>query len=173
MGVILWGYQSSGKTSVARAYAARFGVSHIDIDEAVLAMAHQKTGESFSTMKALVLHLGSGEACRAMEEQVIQNMSPPAEPFIISTGGWTILNPHHISHLRSWGSFVYLKVSPDILFQRMQKRGWPSFIRPEHAREDFNRYHESRVGLYERVCEIVLDVDDLSVDDIAERLTSG
>lgn len=109
--VSLVGLPGSGKTTVGRQLARRLQVPFVDSDHAIELRLGCSIREFFER---------EGEASfRDIEEEVINALTLES-PRVLSTGGGVVLRSANRQHLRSRGSVIYLKSTPDELYRRLR-----------------------------------------------------
>ncbi|MFH1490830.1 MAG: shikimate kinase [Pseudomonadota bacterium] len=165
MNIVLIGFRCTGKTSVGQALAGMLKRPFLDTDDLI----ERRTGQSIDSMIA-----GYGwDHFRGIEREVVGEVSKK-DHLIVATGGGVVLDESNVIRLKRNGLVVWLKGSADVLKERMeqhQKRGKsrPSLTgtAPQDEIEEVLRI---RAPLYERAGEITVDVDSLSVKDIAAKI---
>ena len=107
----LVGLPGSGKTTVGRQLARRFGLSFADSDHAI----EQRLGCS---IRAFFEREGE-TPFRDIEQTVIDELTQ--QPFgVVSTGGGTVLREANRKHLHERGFVIYLRSGADDLFRRLR-----------------------------------------------------
>ena len=90
---------------------------------------------------------------------------------VIATGGSAVYGLRGMSHLKSTGQVIYLRVSVDELLNRipdMETRGIA--MKPGQT---FHDLYEERSVLYERFADITIDCDGLSVEETIPLIIAG
>jgi len=143
--VYLVGMPGSGKSTVGRELAGRYGVPFVDVDAEVEREAGSTVPEIFAD---------HGEAAfRAMEAQALLKASTQ-DPSVVACGGGIVLEPANRITLRNTGICVFLDVPLELLRARVQ----PSTDRPLIRGEgDLERLFVAREPLYREFAAHVVD----------------
>ena len=156
--ISLVGMAGAGKSTLGRALAQRLGWALVDTDR--LMEAHWGGG-----LQALLDRFGLDGFLRA-EEDLVAGLW--LWRTIISTGGSVIYGPRAVQRLRELGMVVYLRVGVGTVCDRVRDgQGRGLVRRPGQALEAL---YAEREPLYLEAADLVLDMDDCSVDNALERL---
>ncbi len=139
--ITLIGMPGSGKSCMGRAVAPKVNMKNIDADAVIEKEQGKKLQDIINTS-------GLDEFKRIEEETLI---SLNRDNTIISTGGSAVYYPKAMEHFKSIGKVVYLKVTLDVLVERLgdfSKRGIA--MKPGQTIEDL--YNE-RCALYEKYAD--------------------
>ncbi len=158
--VILIGMMGAGKTTVGRIISHATGRNFIDIDQLI----EKQTG--MSIFEIITKH--GEDYFRKIEKDVILSLSPKF-PFVISTGGGSVMDNDVFNFLKSIGKIVYLKASPDVLYKRtgnvevrpLLKEGGRLSILQDLLKKRESRYHEA---------DIVIETDNSNPNEVAEKI---
>ena len=151
----------SGKTTVGRALARRRGCRHLDSDEQVQARTGMTVPEIFAAR---------GEpAFRAEEARALTDAIDNSEPAVISVAGGAVLDPENRRRMAAGGTVVWLRAEPATLALRVgDGRGRP--LLGDDPASALRRLYDERRPLYEEVADVVIDVDDLSRDEVVDAV---
>lgn len=141
----LIGMPGSGKSSIGKAVSKKLAMTCIDGDDLI----EKKAGKK---LWLLVNELGV-EGFKALEEKVLSEFDE--DGCILATGGSAVYSDLAMKHLKSKGKVVYLKVSLEIIKERLgdfSKRG--VVLRKGQTIDDL--YNE-RCSLYEKYADITID----------------
>lgn len=141
--IILCGFKSCGKSTLAKKISEKTGRHYIDTDELVSKNCPQ-------------LYLQGPEAFRDIEKQVIAALVG-FESCVIATGGGAILDPENVAILKKLGKIVYLRVPKEELKRRLLIEPLPAFLDPSHPEESFEKMYQARKDLYEQVADEIID----------------
>lgn len=143
--VYLVGMPGSGKSTVGRELAGRYGVPFVDLDVDI-AREHEMTITQIFTEH--------GEAgFRALEARALVKASTE-DPAVVACGGGVVLEPANRIALRNTGICVYLDVPLEELKRRVQPASDRPLIRSEG---DLERLLEARGPLYREFAAHVVD----------------
>ena len=109
--VFLIGYMCSGKTTVGKAFAIKYGLQFIDMDWYIEGRFHK-------TVKQIFAEKGE-EAFREMERKMLHEVGD-FENVIIATGGGTPCFFDNVQYMNQQGKTVYLKADIDTLYNRLE-----------------------------------------------------
>jgi shikimate kinase len=177
--VVLLGPKHSGKTSTGLELARRLEIPFYDLDELV----EKRTGQSpralfvagaeiFRREEAAALAaLFAGDAKLSREE----NDSPPKGGIgVLAAGGGIIDNPAAMELLQDKGHItVYLEVSAETAWGRIEKGKIPPFLQAENmeeSREKHRLLHQRRAGAYGEFAQICISAGEKSPPQLAEEL---
>ena len=163
--IILIGFMGVGKGTIARAYAKKFDEFAIDTDDLIESLENKKIKTIFSE---------DGEPYfRALEKKCALWLEKSVQNSIISTGGGF----YRQENLKRIGKVVLLDSSFDGIYKRLKnhpnsekkfaKR--PLFQNLDEARE----LYMIRSSEYKKVADIVLDVEDKSIEKIIKELRNA
>lgn len=160
----LVGMMGAGKSSVGRVLARELGCAFVDTDEEVARTAGRSLPEIFEN---------DGEAAfRRLERDAITTAGPLAA--VVALGGGAIAQPGTAELLARTGIVVYLRAELETLERRIGDAATRPLLRkfaPEARRRRLAELLEERGVSYESAA-IVVDTDDLSLSEVAERLVA-
>jgi shikimate kinase len=155
--VILVGMMGSGKTTVGRLLAKRLGWRYVDNDDLV----RELTG---STPRQLHREHGT-DALRSAESRAVARALAEPGPAIIGIAAGTILDETDRQRLRSVDTVVWLRATPETLFQRAiggEHRPWIEsgegwFVAAAHERDP----------LFASIADLTVETDERTPNDVA------
>lgn len=157
MNLIFTGMRGSGKSSFARLFSKRLGLSWLDLDIELEKEFHLPISE--------YVHKNGWEEFRKEEKKIIAKISK-IDNHIIATGGGVILDPDNIMELKKNGYLIYLKSSVDTLFNRIRdKTNRPFLTDAKNLLDDLKETYEKRKQLYEDCADLIIYNDDVSLFD--------
>jgi shikimate kinase len=150
---------ASGKTTVGRRLAECRGWEFFDSDRQIEAMTGRTVAEIWRT---------DGEpAFRALEAQVLADALASTTPRVIAAAGGTVLDENNRRLMAQHHPVVWLRARPDTLAARV---GVGSAIHRPLLDEDpaavLKRLDAIRRPLYDEVADMVIDVDDLTSEQV-------
>ena len=162
--VVLVGMMGAGKTAVGTALARSLGVPFRDSDEEIVKAADRSIAEIFER---------DGEPFfRARESEVIARLLKE-EPAILSTGGGAFLSEANRRMISAEGVSVWLRVDLELLWQRVRHKTTRPLLRTANPRETLRTLYEARLPFYQMADIAVDSAPDLSVEDMARRVTEA
>ena len=111
--IFLTGFMGSGKSTIGPILANTLGYRSIDIDREIEAQSGRTVKEIFSEF--------GEEYFRELEHKLLEQFAREEE-CVISLGGGTIGSERNLKLVKSAGILVYLKVRPELLFQRLRHK---------------------------------------------------
>jgi shikimate kinase len=158
--VLLVGMMGSGKTTVGKALAVRLGWPYVDNDELLARSVGKDTRR---------VQEEDGElALRRAESAALTLALTMAGPVIAGVAAGVVTNPLDCDRLRRGGFVVWLRGSIETLAQRVEgtDRPWLG----DDPRRALTELYAGREYLYQSVATLVLDVDDLPPESLADRI---
>lgn len=159
MNVVLCGMMGCGKTSVAAAYSALYGVTAVDTDAVIVGR--------FGEINAIFKEHGE-QYFRDIETEVCRQTAQ-RDGVIISLGGGCVLRAENVFALKRTGKIFYLRTRAETLIKRL--KGDSS--RPLLAgglEERVNKILSDRASVYESAADFIIDTDGLTPEEIAKRI---
>ncbi|MBA4017843.1 MAG: shikimate dehydrogenase [Pirellula sp.] len=166
--IVLIGYRGTGKTTVARLLAERLGYRWLDADVELEARAGKSIAQIFAD--------DGEQAFRSLEAQVLAESLHGASR-VIAAGGGVILRDDNRELLRRACSVVWLKASPETLFERIQADKTTSARRPNltaagglaEVREMLAR----REPLYRECAKLQIDADRQPPETVVDAILAA
>ena len=155
--VYLVGFMAAGKSTVARALAARLKWRAEDVDELIEARERRPVADIFAK---------NGEPYfRAAEREIIKLLLP-LRHVVVATGGGTFMDPETRAAINMDGVSVWLDVPFEELLARIPADG----SRPLAAdRAQMERLFAARVAAY-RTAQLRVDAAHAHAEEVAERI---
>jgi shikimate kinase len=150
----------AGKTQVGRALAARLGVPFVDSDA-------QVEGHTGHTVREIFERDGEA-AFRRLESEALADALAAPVPSVIAAAGGVVLDAGNRDLLRR-ETVVWLRAAPEVLAARVRS-GTHRPLLGDDPLDALRRLDVERVGLYEDVADLVVDVDELPSDDVVARV---
>jgi len=160
--IVLIGFMGVGKGSVAREIVKLSSLVALDTDDIIESMENRRIKKIFAEE--------GEEYFRALEQKVALWLQKEVEGTLISTGGGFFKVPN----LKKIGTIVYLSAPFDTIHNRIlahpdaakKLRKRPLFQDIEKAK----KLYEERSALYKKVADIIIDVSDKELGDIAKEI---
>lgn len=155
--IYLVGFMAAGKTTVARALAARLGWRAEDIDELIEARERRPVAEIFARQGELYF--------RTLERDILRLLRPIRHA-VVATGGGTFMDVENRAAINVDGLSVWLDVPFETVLSRIPADG----RRPLAAdREQMERLFAARQAAYAQA-HLHLDAGTARAEEIAERI---
>ena len=156
--IILIGMPACGKSTVGVVLAKTMGKAFLDTD----LLIQDREGD---LLQNLIDRFGHN---RFLEMEEVAIKSVDAYNTVIATGGSVVYSKAGMEHLKNLGTVVYIKLSYDTIESRLHNistRG----IAMEKGKTLKGLYDE-RIPLYEQYADIIIDAENLSVEQVIEKI---
>ncbi|MGB8353332.1 MAG: shikimate kinase [Chthoniobacteraceae bacterium] len=151
----------SGKSSVGRILALRFGFPFVDTDHLVIQATGMQITEIFKTR---------GEAWfRDQETLALESLAGKGR-HIIATGGGIILRESNAALLKKIGLVVWLRASEETIFKRVSRNQKRPLVQTENPRETIHNLLTQRTPLYTAAAEFIVDTCDRTHEQVADTI---
>lgn len=160
--IILIGFMGSGKTSVGIKLSYRLRHTLTDTDKKIERLYRMSISEIFERF--------GEEEFRNMETQCLEKLLGEPEGQIISVGGGLPMRSCNREFLKRLGTVVYLRVKACTVCTRLAADTSRPLLQGEDREEKVKRLLEKRAPVYESVAEIIVDVDEKTLDEIADEI---
>lgn len=162
--LILIGFMGTGKTTIGRRVASSLGFRFVDTDERIV----QRAGKPIP----LIFEEDGEEAFRALETKVLGDCAAKSGQ-VISTGGGIVTRPENVEILGSAGFVIWLRASPDAIFERVSRNRNRPLLQTDDPLETIRRLLAEREGLYEEACDLTVATDDLTQEETSYGVTES
>jgi len=155
--ILLVGMMAVGKTSVGRKLAASRNWEFFDSDRQIETITGRTVAEIWRT---------DGEAAfRKLESQVLADALASTKPRVIAAAGGTVLDENNRRLMAQHHPVVWLRGRPELLATRVAT-GTHRPLLDEDPAGVLKRLDALRRPLYAEVADVVVDVDDLTPDQV-------
>jgi shikimate kinase len=159
--IFLIGLMGAGKTSVGKMLARRLGKTFYDSDHEI---------ERTTGVRIPVIFEIEGEAgFRARETRMLADLAA-ASDIVLATGGGAVLADENRKVLAAHGTVVYLRASPQELWQRTRHDRNRPLLQTPNPLGKLTELFAQRDPLYREIANIVIDTGNQSVSSLAHRL---
>jgi shikimate kinase len=157
----LVGLMGAGKTTVGRLLAKHYGCRFFDSDHEI---------EAHTGVKIPVIFEIEGEAgFRKREEAAIAELTA-LSGVVLATGGGAVLSPNNRDKLRKNGVVVYLRGTPEHLYERTRHDRSRPLLQTDNPLARLRELYTQRDPLYREVADIVVDTGRQSVSGMLRVL---
>ena len=161
--IILIGFMSSGKTSVAKILSIKKNIIHIDTDLEIerrfslkIAEIFDKYGESFF---------------REQESIILKKIENSNSNMIISTGGGTPIHSSNMQKLNKIGKTIYLESSFDFLYKNLKRDKESRPLCKMYNKKELNKIYNERIKIYSNA-HLKINCRKKSLSDISEEIST-
>lgn len=151
--LVLVGPMGSGKSSIGRRLAERFGLAFIDVDREI----ERHTGADIGTIFEC-----EGEPRFRERERATLAVLLAAHDTVIATGGGAILDPDNRRLLRERGFVVHLHIDVDRQLERLARDRTRPLLAGDDRGAVLHRLADIREPLYAEVADLRFETDALS-----------
>lgn len=143
--LVLIGMPSSGKSTLGKIIASKFGLGFVDTDQLV----EQYAGYSLQQL----VNMRGIKNFRAIEAQVVGSLE--LENHVIATGGSVVYSEGAMSHLATSACIVYLHLSLPTMLRRLHNIGSRGLVKLPG--DSLHKLYFARQPLYAHWAERTLD----------------
>ena len=158
--LVLVGFMGSGKSSVGREIARRWGYRFLDTDTIIRQKYRKSIPDIFATL--------GEEVFRDEENKALQDLEN-SHRAVIATGGGIILQPRNHPLLRSLGVVLWLLASEEVIWERVSRNQNRPLLRTKDPRKTITDLLSVRYPLYRAVADINVETSGLTHQEVADR----
>ncbi|MBV9105870.1 MAG: shikimate kinase [Verrucomicrobia bacterium] len=158
--LVLVGFMGSGKSSVGREIARRWGFRFVDTDATIRQQYRKSIPDIFAAF---------GEAAfRDEENKVLQDLQNSLHA-VIATGGGIVLQPRNRHLLRALGLVIWLTASEEVIWDRVSRNQNRPLLQTGNPRDTVSNLMSKRSPLYGSVADITVETSGLTHRQVADR----
>ena len=162
MNIVLIGYRGTGKSAVGGLLAARLGMACIAMDTEIVRRAGISIPE--------IVENEGWPGFRDRESALARELGE-RDNLVIDTGGGVIERPENIAALGKNGCIIWLKASVATIVGRIEgDTGRPALTEGKSFTDEVAEVLERRTPLYRAAAHGEIDTDDLTPEQIADRI---
>jgi len=162
MNIVLIGYRGTGKSVVGKLVGERLQMKCIAMDERIIEKARMSIPD--------IVERHGWPTFRDMESEVARELAE-LDNIVIDAGGGIIERPQNIAVLQTNSRIIWLKASVDTIVSRIQgDTERPSLTGGKSFTEEVAEVLERRTRKYENAAQYAIDTDDLTPDQVADRV---
>lgn len=150
----------TGKTTVGRMVAELLHYDFLDTDELI----QNATGRTITD----IFNRDGEPAFRALEQQVVQELSTRTRT-VISTGGGLPTNPANLATLKTFALVICLWASPDKIWERVHMQNHRPLLQDPDPRKKIRDLLAAREPFY-RQADVLVNTDIRSVREVAMQI---
>ena len=145
--IILVGLMGAGKSTIGKQLARRLKLEFFDSDRYL----EEKTGVSIAT----IFSIEGEEGFRDREEEVIEDLTVK-RGIILATGGGSVLREANRQRLMQNGIVIYLKASPEQLYERIKHDTSRPLMQTDHPLQTLRTLLKAREPFYCEVADLII-----------------
>jgi shikimate kinase len=162
--VVLIGFMGTGKSSVGRELARRWGFRFLDTDTIIRNQCGKSISEIFSVF---------GEPYFRDQEFVTLSRLLHCRCSVIATGGGIVIQARNVALLAKLGVTIWLKADQATIFERVSRNKNRPLLQTPDPEGTIAQLLGERAPLYESAADLVVDSSGLSHHEVAERVIAG
>lgn len=160
--IVLIGFMGCGKTSVGVKLSYRMRMSVVDTDKLIEQQEKRSVSKIFAD---------EGEQYfRVLETKLLEALSERPYKYIYSVGGGTPVKAENRELLKKIGTVIYLRICPESVCERLKNDNTRPLLQCDNPLERIRNLMNDRKNAYESCADIIIDVDDLSIDSIIDQI---
>jgi shikimate kinase len=160
--IVLVGMMGAGKTSVGKLLADRLDRPFFDVD----AWIEDEEGVSI----AGIFETRGEAAFRDLEVKVLESFLVNPNASVLSVGGGAITDSRMRTMMNDHNRVVWLRATPETLAERVGDGSKRPLLAGKDPAAELARRSTERTPMYTEVADVIVDVDDLSLDDVVDRV---
>lgn len=159
--VYLVGMMGAGKTTVGRLLARRLKLRFIDAD--------QELERRCGVKVPLIFDIEGEAGFRTREAQLLAELTS-LDGVVLGTGGGAVLSEENRSRLAARGTVVYLRATPEDLYERVKHDRNRPLLATGDPLERLRELHGRRDPLYCSIADLVIDTGRQTVLALTKEL---
>lgn len=161
--IVLIGFMAAGKTTVGKTLAKLIEYDFTDTDKEIEMKYNMTIPDMFSNKGEKFFRDAERECVISLKDK---------HKTVISCGGGSVLNEDNVSDLKTYGIIIYLKACADTIINRLSNTDNRPLLKSSagDVAERISDLLNEREKLYSDACDICIETDSLSVEDVADKL---
>lgn len=163
--ICLLGYMGSGKSLIANLLSEKLKIEKIDLDWAISQKVGLTIPEIFEKKGEIYF--------RKVEKEILEDLLNAQNDIILSLGGGTPCYYNNMESIKEKSKSIYLRANVKTLVERLSKekdqRPLVARIGEDDLPNFIGQHLFERNQFYNRA-EVIIDVDNLSPDEIVEKI---
>jgi shikimate kinase len=155
----------AGKSSVGKLLAERLDRPFFDVDSWI----EDEEGLSVAT----IFETRGESAFRELEARALPSFVANPVASVLSVGGGVVTDEGSRKLLHGNASVVWLRADHDTLAERVGDGSDRPLLAGKDVTVELARLAAARAPLYAEVAHVIVDVDDLSPDDVVDRVVAA
>lgn len=160
--IVLIGFMGSGKTTVGIRLSYRLRKTIEDTDKLIERREKRTIREIFAQ--------DGEEYFRKIETEMLREAGLKMKNQIVSVGGGTPVKAENRELLKQLGTVIYFRVKPETVYNRLKHDTTRPLLQCENPLARITELLEQRKEAYESCADIIIDVDELSMQQVVDRV---
>ncbi len=167
--IILIGMKSSGKSRLSSQIAEHVHLTLLQVDDGIGQQYETEHHQHLSNRQIVEQH--GQDFFREMESAVLQRMSVEHHSdVVVDCGGGLPMRKANQVILKNMGTILWLKLDPEINFERIMRKGIPSiFADKDNPRASFRQLIEERFPIYQQLADHILNIQNESEEETFQK----
>jgi len=153
----------SGKSVTAKRLSGLLKYDFVDLDSEIEKKQNRSIADIFREY--------GEERFRDLEEQVFAEVAKQ-DRIVLATGGGIILRGANVQKMKETGAVVYLRTSPDVLWQRVASKSHRPLLNTENPEGSLRNLFMQRKDTYEKTCDHAVDTDGKAPEEVAIEIST-
>jgi shikimate kinase len=163
--IILIGFMGCGKSSIGYRLSYKLRKCLIDTDRLIEQREGMSIAEIFDQ---------KGEAYfRQKETDCLKSLANELGSRVVSVGGGTPIREENQDILKSSGTVVYLKASPETIYSRVKHDTRRPLLQCEDPKSRIEALLKERGPIYESVADIIIEVDGKHIKQVVQEVAEA
>lgn len=163
--IVLVGMMGAGKTSVGKLLAEKLDRPFFDVD----AWIEDEEGISIAS----IFQTRGEAAFRNLEANVLASFLANPIASVLSVGGGAVTDGRNRTVMNAQKRIVWLRANDATLASRVGDGSDRPLLVGKDPAAELARLSGIRTPMYTEVADIIVDVDDLALDDVVERVAEA
>jgi shikimate kinase len=163
--IILIGFMGCGKSSVGYRLSYKLRKCLIDTDRLI----EQREGKSI----AEIFDQNGETYFRQKETDCLNNLAKELGNRVVSVGGGTPIREENRRILKSSGTVVYLKASPETIYSRVKHDTRRPLLQCEDPKRRIESLLAERGPIYESVADVIIEVDGKHIKQVVQEVAEA
>lgn len=160
--IILIGFMGSGKTTMGIRLSYRLRQTFLDTDRLIEKEENRSITDIFAA--------DGEEYFRKKETEMLEQLLKETSGQVISVGGGTPLREKNRELLHKLGKVIYLKVSPETVYERLKGDNTRPLLQGENPMEKIKALLQERNGIYEETADVIICGDGKDCQQILDEM---
>ncbi len=170
MNIVLIGFASCGKSATGQELARRLALRFIDIDREIENLYARACGSRVH-YRQLIEKEGM-QVFFELEHEALSGLANE-DGCVIAPGGGAPMRENNRALLHALGTILYLRTDPAVVFERMQAKGLPLFLRDDPSPEHLERLWNERHAVYQQLADCTIDNTHLSIVETVDSVMAA